>query len=336
MTAHRPILFFIAFFVFLTGAVFSAHAQSFLDLSSAQTTFTMSLDPQIPPPYSQATVNFTSTAMNLQNAQLSLTQNGKSVYKGAVQPVTVTVGAAGSLTSLKATITSEGATDTETLTLRPESVDLVLEPLSSVPPLYSGKALPAIDGSVRAVAVANFVNSAGKALDPSTLSYTWTIGGALYAAGSGIGKSVAIVTSPLQYRAADVSVTVQTQDGTYVGSASTNISVQSPSIRLYRNDPLLGIIFDQTLPDSYTISGAESTLYAAPFSFPLDSGAPTIEWFLNNQSVQTGNSITLRPSGSGTGSAALSLTASDGNSATAVASLSLTFGQAASGNLFGL
>lgn len=336
MTARRPTLFFAAFFVFLFGAALSAHAQSFLDLSAAQTTFTMSMDPQTPPPYSQATVNFTSTAMNLQNAELSLTQNGKNIYKGPVQPVSITVGAAGSLTSLKATIKSGGASDTETLALRPESVDLVLEPLSTVPPLYSGKALPAIDGSVRAVAVANFVNATGKALDPSTLSYTWTIGGALYAAGSGIGKSVVIVKSPLQYRAADVSVTVQTQDGAYVGAASTDISVQSPALRLYRNDPLLGIIFDQTLPDTYTISGAESTLYAAPFSFPLTSGAPTIEWFLNNQSVQSGNSITLRPGGSGTGSAALSLTASDGDSATAVASLSLTFGQAASGNLFGL
>lgn len=336
MTVRKPILYFLVLFCFLTGAALSAHAQSFLDLSDAQTTFTMSMDPQTPAPYSQATVNFSSTAMNLQNAELSLTQNGKSIYKGAVQPVTVTLGAAGSLTTLKATITSGGTRDTETLSLRPESVDLVLEPLSTVPPLYRGKALPAIDGSVRAVAVANFVNAAGKALDPSTLSYTWTIGGALYAGGSGIGKSVVIVKSPLQYRAADVSVTVQTQDGAYVGGASTNVSVQSPSLRLYRNDPLLGIIFDQTLPDSYTISGAESTLYAAPFAFPLNSGAPTIEWFLNNQSVQTGNSITLRPSGSGTGSAALSLTASDGDSASAVASLSVTFGQAASGNLFGL
>ena len=99
---------------------------------------------------------------------------------------------------------------------------------------------------------------------------------------------------------------------------------------------MLGIRFDHALPNAYTITGAEVSLYAAAFSLPTTYGAPLLQWFLDGDMVQTGSSITLRPTGSGRGTASLSLTATAGPYTTASANLGLSFGAAKSSNFFGL
>jgi hypothetical protein len=126
------------------------------------------------------------------------------------------------------------------------------------------------------------------------------------------------------------------QDGSLVGGASLSLTPQEPSVRIYENDPLLGLRFDRTLTSAYTIGGTEATLFAAPFSLPITNGSPLVQWFLNGNRAQTGNLITLRPSGSGEGTAALSLTASAAGDGMATAALSLSFGASSSTNFFGL
>ena len=142
--------------------------------------------------------------------------------------------------------------------------------------------------------MANFRTTGGTALDPSTLSYKWTVDDTQIANSSGIGKNVVIVASPLQYRARTVSVAIASRDGSLVGGDSLSLSPQEPSVRIYENDPLLGIRFDRALVNTFTITGAESTLYGAPFSVPTTYGAPFLQWFVNSIAAQTGSSITLR------------------------------------------
>ena len=219
--------------------------------------------------------------------------------------------------------------------MQPQDVVLIAEPASSAPPLYLGKPLVPIEGSVRVVAVANFRDARGGILKPSALSYTWTVDSTQIANASGIGRSALLVASPLQYRARSVSVTVTSGNGTLVGGASLSLTPQEPLVRMYRNDPLLGIRFDRALSGEYSIPGAETSLYGAAFYFPTTSGAPFLDWNLNGARAQTGNSITLRPSGSGEGNASLTLSASAGGSVSASTDLTLLFGKSAS-SLFGL
>ena len=126
------------------------------------------------------------------------------------------------------------------------------------------------------------------------------------------------------------------QDGALAGGSSFSFTAQEPSVRLYESDPLLGIRFSRALSVAYAISGAEATLYAAPFSLPTTGSAPLLQWFLNGAPAQTGGVITLRPTGSGRGNASLSLVASSGDYAKAAANLSLSFGEEGGFNLFGL
>jgi len=298
--------------------------------------FSISMAPQYPAPFSTATLSFLSTTIDLSNATLAVSANGKNIYQGSIQPVSIQLGKAGSVTNISATMTSGDATYKQVLSVQPEDVVLVAEPMASVPPLYPGKPSVPLEGSVRVVTVANLRNAGGTMLNPASLSYAWTVDSTQIANSSGIGKMSVIVASPLQYRARNVSVIVRSSDGALVGGASLSLSPVNPTVRIYENDSLLGIRFDHALLSGYTIGGSESTLYAAPFSFPTIGGAPTLQWFLNGSAAQTGNMITLRPTGSGQGSASLSLVASSGSYTTATTNLSLVFGAKPSTNFFGL
>lgn len=322
----------VAFVLFTQTAI----AQSFDGLGDFGTPFTLSISPEHPAPYGRVSISTVSSFLDLANATMVVTASGKRVYEGSVQPVAVTLGGAGSVARVEVAITASGTTYRETLSIQPQDVVLIIEPVSSAPPLYPGKPLTPLGGDVRVVAVANLRSAGGVALDPGTLSYAWTVEGARIANASGIGKSAILVASPMQYRARDVSVAVANRDGSLVSGDTISLSSWEPSVRIYENDPLLGIRFDRALGNSYRITVAESTLYAAPFSLPTTFGAPLLQWFLNGSPVQTGNSITLRPTGSGRGEASLSLTAASGGLATASANLSLSFGSEPNGSFFGL
>ena len=298
--------------------------------------FTLSVSPQYPAPYGQATVSLISASLDLTNAVLTVSVGGKETYRGAVRAFGVALGATGSVTNVRVTISSGGANYSQTISIQPQDVVLIAEPISSAPILYPGKPLVPLNGDVRVVAMANLKDANGRMSSPTTYSYAWTVDGVQIANSSGIGKEAIIVASPLQYRARDVSVAVTNSSGVLIGGASLSLTALEPSVRIYQNDPLFGIRFDRALSDSYTIAGAETTLYAAPFSVPTTGGAPLIQWFLNGSAAQDGASITLRPSGSGQGNASLSLVASSGGYTTATASISLFFGAKPSTNFFGL
>lgn len=298
--------------------------------------FTVSVNPQYPTPLGRATISLLSSSLDLTSATMTVIVAGKNIYKGNVQPVAIALGHAGSVTTVGVTISSGGANYTQSVSIQPQDVTLIAEPISSSPPLYPGKPLIPLEGSVRVIAMANLKSASGKSFTPNTYSYAWTVDGTQIANSSGIGKSAIMVASPLQYRARDVSVAVMSPDGMLVGGASFSFTAMEPSLRIYENDSLLGIRYDHALSDRYAINGAEATLYAAPFSLPITGGMPLVQWFLNGNTAQTGTSITLRPTGRGQGNASLSLTASAGQYTTATMNLSLIFGAKSGSNFFGL
>lgn len=332
--------------ILLLGLLFpaTAMAQSLgenlggsLDASlTSANAFTLSVTPQYPAPFSSVRISPISSTLDLTNATMTVSSGKKQVYSGNAQTVSVPLGGAGNVTTLSIQITSNGVSYAQTIIIQPQDIALVAEPVSSAPPLYPGKPLVPLEGNTRVVAVANIRDASGKTLDPASLSYVWTVENTQVANSSGIGKWSIIVASPLQYRSRNVSVVVQSQNGSLVGGASLTLTANEPTIRIYRNDPLLGILFDRAQIGTHTIAGAEEAFYAAPFSLPLTRGAPLVSWFLNGTPAQTGNILTLRPTGAGQGTAALSVTASTGNSAEASADLSLSFGAKPSTRFFGL
>jgi len=326
----RTLLLTLAFMLPLMAAA------QFGDTAGSMNSFSLSVSPQYPAPMSQATVSVVSSSLDLANATMTISVDGKQIYQGNARPVTVPIGKEGSITRVVVNVSAGGADYSQEVSIQPQDVLLVAEPVSSVPPLYPGKPSVPLEGSVRVVAIANLKSAAGTPHSPAALSYAWTVDTTQVASASGIGKATILVASPLQYRARTVSVAITSADGTLVGGASLSLSPEEPSLRIYENDPLLGIRFDRALPNVYSITGAEVSLYAAAFSLPTTYGAPFLQWFLDGDLVQTGSSITLRPTGSGRGTASLSLTAAAGQYTTASADLGLSFGAAKSSTFFGL
>lgn len=329
----RLFLFPVLLALLLPGG---AMAQLLGNTEDPSASFTMGASPEYPTPHSKATLSFVSSFLNLANATVSVSVDGKEIYTGAVHPVSVTLGRAGKAVEVTATVSYNGSEYTQTLTLRPQDVVLVAEPLASAPVLYPGKPRIPLEGTVRVVAIANVRNSQGAVINPAALSYAWKVDETQLIPSSGIGKTAIVVSSPPQHRGREVSVVITNADATLTGGASLSILSEEPSVRVYENDPLLGIRYDRALSGRYAIGSTESTLFAAPFSFPTKGGQPTIEWFLNGSFAQSGSSITLRPSGSGGGTASLSVVASFGDYLKATSILPLSFGQTPRTNFFGL
>jgi len=320
----------------LAGLVCALPALASAQIFDAATPFTLSVAPENPVPYGKVTVTPVPNQIDIANATMTVTVGGKNVASGNAGPAALSLDAPGVPVIVVVRLTSAGSTYTQQVTITPQGVVLVAEPLSSAPPLYPGKSLVPIGGSVRVVAVADMRTASGKRFDPDTLSYAWTVDDVDFPSASGIGRKTAIIDSPLLYRSQSVVVTVVSQDGRQAGGASIDLAAADPSVRIYERDPLLGIRFDRALTSPYTLRGAEVTLYAGLFSFPTALRAPSLQWFVNGILAQTANFITLRPTGQGVGSASLLVNGASGSEAVASSNLTVSFGSASGGNLFGL
>lgn len=311
------------------GAAYAAHAQI-----SSTDPLTLELDPQYPSPYQIVTVTPQSSMIDLSASTLTFKVNGKVVQQGSGgEGASIAVGGPGSVTTVTVTAVNNGNTYTQSLTIRPADVALVVEPTSTTHPFYEGASLVGSEGNVRIIAMPDFRTSAGASISPSNLVYTWKNGDQVLQSNSGIGKSVLTASAPVRYRNTVVTVTVSTQDSSIVGQASVLINPGDPVIRVYENDPLLGPRYETALSSGANLSGSEATYRAVPYYF---TSFPSLTWQMNGTPSQTGQDITVRPAGSGKGTAVLGVSASSGSlGQSANTSLSISFGQQSSG-LFGL
>ncbi len=295
----------------------------------------VSIDPSYPKPYSTVTITPGSNLIDLTSSVVTISSNGTVVQRGSgAEPVQITVGGPGELTTVTVTATLEGKTYTKKLAIRPADVALVSEPLSTTHPFYKGGALLASQGRVRLVAMPNFQTSTGAIIPAKNLVYTWKNDDQVLESASGIGKSSIVATAPNRYRDTTVTVTVTTPDQSLVGQASIAISPIDPTIRIYQSDPLLGPLFNVALSKNITITGTEKTFRAIPYNF---SENPALTWSVNGTVSQSGGDITVRPTGTGVGTALLAIAAKARNfPQLAQASLSVAFGAKTSTGIFGL
>lgn len=303
---------------------------------AAEQSFTVSVNPATPRSHSSVTLTPIGGQIDLANAVMAVSVRGAQVYMGNAQPVQITVGEAGRAVPVVVAMTSAGKTYTQTLSITPQDIALIAEPISSAPPLYAGKPLVPIAGSVRMVAVVDMRSANGAQLDPLSLGYAWQVDGVQAISASGVGKRVMIADSPLQYRSRTISVMVTSPDGAQKAAASFILTASEPTMRVYERDPLSGIRFDRALGSSFAITGSEATLYAAPFSFATALRAPAIEWYMGRTLVETGSVVTLRPTGRGAGSAELSVRGASGSAVFADHDLTISFGAEGGPGFFGL
>lgn len=161
------------------------------------------------------------------------------------------------------------AVDAATATVRPESVDLLWEGETSVPPFYIGRPLPNAQSGVTVIAVPHII--VGKTELPANgLVYTWKQDGIPIKGSSGYGRSSVTLVPPTFGQPFVVSVHVETLGGTAAAEESVTITPQSPRLIVYEDAPLLGIRFEKTVPSAFRLGGDEISFSA----FPVFAGNP--------------------------------------------------------------
>lgn len=309
----------------------SVVAQSTTASNASLRTFSIVANPTYPTPYSSFKLSIKSYSFDISNAVFTVTVNGIRTAQGTgAIPVPIKTAGSGAIMNIKVSVIANGKLYKKTLTIRPAGVAVVVEPLTTTPPLYPGMPITPSSGKIRVVAIPNFRSSNGKPISPQKLSYTWRIGNQTLSTSSGIGRSVVIVSAPPPFRNTNLSVTVQAQD--YPEAAAGNITLipSIPTVRIYKDDPLMGVLYDHALFGKQTLVGAEASFVAEPFGFSTSNGLPDLVWYLNDTKAQTGNLVTLRPKGVGKGVATLSVSATKESAyESASDAITLKFGKAA-------
>ena len=305
------------------------------------------VSPESPGPNTQITIEAQGVGTYLGDATISWSINGKVVSSGVgVRDLTFTTGALGTQTKVHVSVisSSEGML-TNDWVFTPSSVNMIWEADTSVPPLYKGKALYSGGSNLKVVAFPSIV-SGGKSVSPSSLSYQWTVNDTPAPQQSGLGRNTLSFTGDQLQPQEDVAVTVYSGP-TQVGFGEVIIPASTPQILIYDKDPLRGMLLDTALPSALSLSAKEFTIQAVPYYFAnssLQSGATTYAWALNNSDTTGPNAakgmLTLRQTGSGTGSAVIGVTIQNSDSdklvQAAQTAIQIVFGQSSSGSLFGL
>lgn len=300
--------FYIALFIitFFFLPLFT-HAQTPGSIDSIE----IRVNPENPAPESPVTIKVESYLSDLNKATIFWSVDGKQVAGGVGQTSFVTKAPSNSKTSTISIYlrTVEGRELRRSLTLHPGDISITWEALGYEPPFYPGKAIPVYQGAVKFVAMPNLFTKNGTYIDPDTLLYTWKKGSTVLGSESGYGKQSVVIKGGIIPEPTEISVSVQSKDGSISGEASTEIDFYSPQIVFYKEDPLYGILYNKALTKQEPLTNNEMKIAGIPFGF-TDLSFLSFDWSVNNNDkaeLKNQKSVTFRNNSDAEGSSIISL-----------------------------
>lgn len=261
------------------------------------------LIPAVPGPNQNVKVTLSSYATNLNKATITWSLNGKQSVSGIGKTTfSFTTGDIGTTTTVDvALILQENSRVDKRITIQPSQVDLIWEATDSyVPAFYKGKAMPAQESKVLVVALP--IDKDGS-INPNTQVYNWKKNFVVDQANSGYGKYTFVVKNSYLDQTDTVSVATSSQSGTgSVGSITLNYF--KPQIKLYEDNPALGLRLNKLLNAGFTMPSGEMTVSAQPFYFSEYKNGITeknmqYKWTINGSNINPPaepNIITLKGS----------------------------------------
>ncbi len=156
-----------------------------------------------------------------------------------------------------------------------EDVDLLYEALTYTPYWYQGSALPTIKSQVKVVVIPS----------SSVLIYDWYINNKKQFYASGIGKDFFIFEIK-NYDDYNITVKILDKNKTVVFEKAVVLSAGQikPEIIFYEESPLMGIIFNNTLKESFNLFKETINIIAEPFYFS-NINQLGYDWEMNNKNI---------------------------------------------------
>lgn len=261
-------------------------AQTGVDLQFALShELNVEVSPTYPRPNSNVSINLTLYTADLNSAEITWVQDGKVALKGIGKTsYSFKTGLVGTETKIEIKIgLLDGTTFTKTLAFNPASIDLVWEANSYVPPFYKGKALYPKQGTIKVVALPEFVTKT-KRLSPENLIYSWSNEVESFQDQSGYGKNVLVLNGSLLGKDENIRVLVTDPVNNLAAQGFLTIKPIDPEIVFYENSPYYGNLFDMVIANPFNLNTGEVQILAAPYYFTKESSIK-YEWHLNGEIV---------------------------------------------------
>lgn len=275
----------------------------------------ISVAPENPVPGEDVTVTLDSYAVNLDTLSISWFVGGEKLSSGTgVRSATVTVGASGTETVVRAVIaTSEGDIE-KVVYVRPASTILLWQATDSyTPPFYRGKALPTTESTIKIIAMPEIRTTSGL-INAKNLVYNWKINYSADPSQSGFGKNVYTYTHDYLENNENVSVTASTADGRYSSGGNITVTPVEPNISFYQKDELQGIVWERALQDGYKVNG-EGIIHAEPYFLSSKNILGALfqwSWAINGETAFNSienkkNELPVKVEGGATGNASVNV-----------------------------
>ena len=295
----------VSLVIFLAALPTTIQAQSILEAFTAD--LTLEATPQYPAPGENVRFSVQSLLFDLTTSDISWYANEGLVAEGVgTSGVTLTAGPLGSETTIRVEVRKEGASAATFGAIRPTALDLLWEADSYVPPFYTGRALPSAGSGVRFFVAPHFqIPGTNSLISPNELVYTWRKNGKIISSISGKGRHTVLIEGPVLFGSDTVSVEVKTADHTLQGGTSVRIASVEPSIVLYEEHPVFGVLYHRAITEGDTLPETEVTFTATPYYAPVrnrDTRNLLFEWRVNRVSVVNNptrpHALTLNATGS--------------------------------------
>lgn len=177
------------------------------------------------------------------------------------------------------------------LSLHAQEVDLLWQGDTYVPPFYKGRTLWSSQSGIRFVAIPQGLGNA------ANLNYKWTKNGTVLGNISGAGKNTISFSDSILSRPQTIKVDIMSDQDGVLATASTLVVPVLPTLSVYENNPLYGLMFHREVSGTHELKEREVTFGAFPFFFDIinrQDGVVSYEWRTNIGNVETGNMVTYR------------------------------------------
>ena len=293
--------------IFLFSLTFPVtHAQI---VPGLQNTLTLTVTPTYPKANESVFVKVESFSIDLNRAGISWFINGalEQAREGGTnfQFTAPPIGKAATID-----VTAEipnGVTEQTRVTIRPADAQLIWQAHTYAPSFYAGKKFPAVGSDISIEAVPNFIAENGRQLSASDLIYTWYVNGTIAQSLSGKGRSSATVSQTKPVQTLPVEVLVESADQLLSHKTRILIPMKNPEVLVYENNPLLGMLFNTTIKNTYRLAAEETKFTAFSFFMSLsgrNDAHISYLWKLDGTAIALGDdrsSITVNHSGDGSG-----------------------------------
>jgi hypothetical protein len=299
----------LLFFVLLGTPAFSS-AQLATDISGLTGTLAVTLNPTYPAPGETVTATLDDYALGAAFSTITWYINGKEEPTLRNQrSISFVAGALGIKTTVTARLTLPGGSTLDASgSITPYYTDIIVEPQTYTPQMYSGRALPTVGSLVFATAL---ITTDKGPLNPQTHSYLWKLNGTTIGGGSRNGAFQTSYTVPYGDNHT-LSVEVYDTKGGLVARRGVNVRVGDVLPVLYEVNALYGLSH-VALGTETPFIGNTLTLRAVPYNLDLRSNRTNTftEWRVGSvRQLEEGSDpyeVTLERSGIGRSAASFKI-----------------------------